>query len=146
MAPGRNNKSAKGASLARRHLRENLLQLLAGVRGDSDYARIRRLAELANISPSQLQRILVDPDDPDARTASLGTSIDIVERLATALQIRSADLLTPGYGEAAAGRPAQGTHARGEGSLRGSARDLSDRDAPDPGFRAGTRASGGRRR
>lgn len=86
----RRSKRDKGQSLLRRFLAGNVVALR-----DRKYpalpnitARNKQLAEDADVSPSQVHRVI---------EGSLGASIDIVERLAMALDVRPQDLLTPYY-------------------------------------------------
>ena len=86
----RRSKKDKGPSLLRAHLAKNV----AGLRDQHHRfrtfptvtARNRELAKCADVSLSQVQRIVAQ---------TLGVSIDIIEALATALDVRPQDLLTP---------------------------------------------------
>lgn len=86
----RRSKKDKGPALLRQHLAANVVALrdqlhkyrhLPNVTG-----RNRQLAKDADVSPSQVHRVI---------KGDLGASIDIVERLAAALEVRPQDLLTP---------------------------------------------------
>jgi hypothetical protein len=86
----RRSKKDKGHSLLRQFLAANVMALrdrhprykaLPNIT-----ARNRLLAADADVSPSQVYRVI---------EGSLGASIDIVERLAMALDVRPHDLLTP---------------------------------------------------
>jgi hypothetical protein len=84
----RRSKRDKGQSRLRLFLSDNVAALR-----DRKYpalpnitARNKQLAADADVSPSQVHRVI---------EGSLGASIDIVERLAMALDVRPQDLLTP---------------------------------------------------
>jgi transcriptional regulator with XRE-family HTH domain len=86
----RRSKKDKGPSLLRAHLAQNVSVLRDRHRRykvlPNATARNKALAKDADVSPSQIHRII---------KADLGASIDIVERIATALEVRPQDLLTP---------------------------------------------------
>jgi DNA-binding Xre family transcriptional regulator len=86
----RRSKKDKGPSLLRGHLAANVSILRDRHRRyrvlSNATARNKALAKDADVSPSQIHRII---------KADLGASIDIVERIATALEVRPQDLLTP---------------------------------------------------
>lgn len=86
----RRSKKDKGPSLLRSHLAVNVASLRDHHRKyrqlPNPTARNRQLAKDADVSPSQIHRII---------EGQLGASIDIVERIAAALEVRPQDLLTP---------------------------------------------------
>lgn len=88
----RRSKKDKGPSLLRAHLAKNVAILRDRHRRyralPNATARNKALAKDADVSPSQIHRII---------NADLGASIDIVERIAGALEVRPQDLLTPYY-------------------------------------------------
>lgn len=86
----RRSKKDKGPSLLRSHLGSNVARLRDNHKKYRELpnltARNQALAKDADVSPSQIHRIT---------NGQLGASIDIVERIAAALDVRPQDLLTP---------------------------------------------------
>lgn len=98
MKQTRNSRSKRPPSTASRHLRENILGLLAyNYPTLSAYARNTKLAELSRLSRSQIERMVVDPDDLSTKIQYVESRIDTVEMVALALNVTTADLLTPGF-------------------------------------------------
>lgn len=62
----------------------------------NETARNKQLAEAAGTTLSQIQRVIAQ---------DLGTSVDFVEQLASALGCRPQDLLTPYFGTASGSAP-----------------------------------------
>ncbi len=84
---GRRSKRDKPDPLIRGFLATNVTALRdRKYGGPSVTARNRKLAEKADTTLSQIQRVL---------SMELGTSIDLIARLARALDVRPQDLLTP---------------------------------------------------
>ncbi len=86
----RRSKKDKGPSLLRSHLGANVGRLRDNHKKYRELpnvtARNQALAKDADVSPSQIHRIT---------NGQLGASIDLVERIAAALDVRPQDLLTP---------------------------------------------------
>jgi hypothetical protein len=86
----RSKKEKGGAFLLRAFLAQNVVALRDSHRRYKELpnptARNRALAKDADVSPSQVHRVI---------EAQLGASIDVVEALARALEVRPQDLLTP---------------------------------------------------
>ncbi len=86
----RRTKKDKGTSILRAHLAANVIALrdtherLRSL--PTVTARNQELARLADVSRSQIQRVT---------KGTLGASIDVVEAIANALDVRPQDLLTP---------------------------------------------------
>jgi hypothetical protein len=86
----RRSKRDKPELLIRKLLAENVRDLRDDVYAGekSETAKNRKLAEKADTTLSQIQRVL---------SSDLGTSIDLLARIARALKCRPEDLITPYY-------------------------------------------------
>lgn len=86
----RRSKKDKGPTLLRTHVAKNVVALRDQHKKYKDLpnptARNKMLAKDADVSPSQVFRVT---------NGRLGPSVDIIERLAEALNVRPQDLLTP---------------------------------------------------
>lgn len=86
----RRSKKDKGTSLLRNHVGANVARLRDQHPKYRELpnptARNEALAKDADVSPSQIHRMV---------NGQLGASIDIIERVAAALNVRPQDLLTP---------------------------------------------------
>jgi hypothetical protein len=84
----RRSKSQKRVSLTRQVIAQNVVafrdRIYAGL--PTTTARNRALAKDADTTLSQIQRVI---------SMELGTSVDLIEALATALRVRPQDLVTP---------------------------------------------------
>lgn len=85
---GRKSKSHRQPAIIRSVLSQNVVVLRDRMYTTQipETTRNKNLARDAQTTLSQVQRVI---------TGELGTSVDIIERLATALRVRPQDLITP---------------------------------------------------